>query len=90
MTRISRRDFVRLGAAGAAEAVATLLSLRKGSVPPVANYETPDPEIHADIVHGSPRAVEGWVAGSEGERRVGLSNSFGFGGHNASLVIATA
>jgi len=67
-----------IGAAGAVEAVAVLLSLREGKVPPVANYETPDPEIHADIVHGEARDI------SEG---VALSNSFGFGGHNASLVL---
>jgi len=67
-----------IGAAGAVEAVASLLSLRHGSVPPVANYETPDPEITADVVHGEARAIGEGVA---------LSNSFGFGGHNASLVL---
>lgn len=67
-----------IGAAGAAEAVAVLMTLRHHQVPPVANYETPDPEISADIVSGSPRQI------GEG---VGLSNSFGFGGHNASLVL---
>jgi 3-oxoacyl-[acyl-carrier-protein] synthase II len=70
-----------IGAAGAVEAVASLLSLRNGLVPPVANYETPDPDIHADIVHGSPRSIGEGVA---------LSNSFGFGGHNASLVLGLA
>ena len=70
-----------IGAAGAAEAVASLLSLRTGLVPPVANYETPDPEITADVVVGSPRAIGEGVA---------LSNSFGFGGHNASLVVGIA
>jgi 3-oxoacyl-[acyl-carrier-protein] synthase II len=67
-----------IGAAGAVEAVASLLSLRHGLVPPVANYETPDPEITADVVHGAPREIGAGVA---------LSNSFGFGGHNASLVL---
>jgi len=67
-----------IGAAGAAEAVASLLSLRNGLVPPVANFETPDPEITADVVVGSPRPIGEGVA---------LSNSFGFGGHNASLVL---
>jgi 3-oxoacyl-[acyl-carrier-protein] synthase II len=70
-----------IGAAGAVEAVASLLSLRHGLVPPVANYETPDPDITADIVHGSPRSIGDGVA---------LSNSFGFGGHNASLVLGLA
>jgi 3-oxoacyl-[acyl-carrier-protein] synthase II len=67
-----------IGAAGAVEAVASLLSLRNGRVTPVANYETPDPDITADVVHGSPREIGAGVA---------LSNSFGFGGHNASLVL---
>ena len=67
-----------IGAAGAAEAVACVLSLTKGQVTPVANFETPDPEITADVVAGSVREIgEGYA----------LSNSFGFGGHNASLVI---
>ena len=67
-----------IGAAGAAEAVAALLSVRNGLVPPVANHEHPDPEIEIDVVAGTPRPVE---------RRPVLSNSFGFGGHNASLVL---
>jgi 3-oxoacyl-[acyl-carrier-protein] synthase II len=70
-----------IGAAGAVEAVASLLALRHGQVPPVANYETPDPEITADVVHGEARAIGEGVA---------LSNSFGFGGHNASLVLGLA
>lgn len=70
-----------IGAAGAAEAVASLLSLKYRKVPPVANYETPDPELAADIVAGSPRDIGDGVA---------LSNSFGFGGHNASLVLGLA
>ncbi|MGI8794742.1 MAG: beta-ketoacyl-[acyl-carrier-protein] synthase family protein, partial [Acidimicrobiales bacterium] len=70
-----------IGAAGAVEAIAALLSVRNGEVPPIANYETADPEIAADIVHGSPRAIAEGVA---------LSNSFGFGGHNATLAIAAA
>jgi len=69
-----------IGAAGAVEAVAAVLSLRNGLVTPVANYETPDPEITADVVDGEPRAIgEGYA----------LSNSFGFGGHNASLVLGS-
>ncbi len=70
-----------VGAAGAVEAVASLLSLQHRLVPPVANYETPDPEITADIVHGAAREIGDGVA---------LSNSFGFGGHNASLVLGLA
>jgi 3-oxoacyl-[acyl-carrier-protein] synthase II len=67
-----------IGAAGAAEAVAALLSVRNGLVPPVANHEHPDPDIEVDVVAGSPRSVDA---------RPVLSNSFGFGGHNATLVL---
>jgi 3-oxoacyl-[acyl-carrier-protein] synthase II len=67
-----------IGAAGAAEAVASLLALTEGLVPPVANYETPDPDIPVEVVAGAPRSVA---------PRPVLSNSFGFGGHNATLVL---
>ena len=67
-----------IGAAGAVEAVAALISAREGQVPPTANFEHPDPAVSIDVVAGSPRAVTGPV----------LSNSFGFGGHNATLVLA--
>jgi 3-oxoacyl-[acyl-carrier-protein] synthase II len=70
-----------IGAAGAVEAIVSLLSLRNGLVPPVANYETPDPEIGADVVHDAPREIGEGVA---------ISNSLGFGGHNASLVLGLA
>ena len=68
-----------VGAAGAVEAVATVLALRDGKVPPVANLERLDPDITADVVAGEPRSI--------GAGGPALSNSFGFGGHNASLVI---
>ena len=66
-----------LGAAGAVEAVATVLALKHGVLPPTINYRTPDPECDLDYVpnEARPRAV-----------RVALSNSFGFGGVNACLV----
>ncbi|MGH9151989.1 MAG: beta-ketoacyl-ACP synthase II [Acidimicrobiales bacterium] len=67
-----------IGAAGAVEAVASLLSAGDGKVPPTANHERTDPGITVDVVHGAPREVRGPV----------LSNSFGFGGHNATLVLA--
>ena len=67
-----------VGAAGAVEAVASLLALRHGAVPPTANHETTDPALAVDVVHGSPRALAPAPV---------LSNSFGFGGHNASLVL---
>lgn len=67
-----------IGAAGAVEAVASVLSLQKRLVPPTANYTTPDPDLTVDVVAGEPREIGDGVA---------LSNSFGFGGHNATLVI---
>ncbi len=67
-----------IGAAGAVEAVASVLSLRKRLVPPTANYTTPDPDIAVEVIAGEPREIGDGVA---------LSNSFGFGGHNATLVI---
>jgi 3-oxoacyl-[acyl-carrier-protein] synthase II len=66
-----------VGAAGAAEAVASLLALHHGLVPPTANHENTDPAIAVDVVAGSPRPLPPGPA---------LSNSFGFGGHNAALV----
>ncbi len=67
-----------IGAAGAVEAIATVLSNRHGVVPPTANHERLEPGMEIDVVHGSPRTVTPGPA---------LSNSFGFGGHNACLVV---
>jgi 3-oxoacyl-[acyl-carrier-protein] synthase II len=67
-----------LGAAGAIEAVASVLAIDRRLIPPTGGYEEPDPEIHLDVVHGAPREfVPGPV----------LSNSFGFGGHNGCLIL---
>jgi 3-oxoacyl-[acyl-carrier-protein] synthase II len=66
-----------IAAAGAVEAVASILALRDGLAPPTANHERTDPEIALDVISGSPRPLRGPV----------LSNSFGFGGHNATLVV---
>ena len=66
-----------IGAAGAAEAVAAILAITRGTVPPTANLEQLDPAMALDVVHGEARALDPAPA---------LSNSFGFGGHNASLV----
>ena len=66
-----------LGAAGALEAIACLLAMRDGCVPPTINYETPDPELDLDYVPNQARARQITTA---------LSNSMGFGGHNASLI----
>jgi len=70
-----------LGASGAIEAVAAVLTLAHASIPPTVGFEEPDPEIHLDLVVGGPRA---WQPGPI------LSNSFGFGGHNGCLVITPA
>jgi 3-oxoacyl-[acyl-carrier-protein] synthase II len=66
-----------LGAAGAVEAVVCLKAMQEGVVPPTINYENPDPECDLDYVPNTARKVEVNVA---------MSNSFGFGGHNATLV----
>ena len=68
-----------IGGAGAAEAVISLLSIRDGIVPPTANLERIGDEIDLDVVFGEPRVIE---------RGPALSNSFGFGGHNATLILA--
>jgi 3-oxoacyl-[acyl-carrier-protein] synthase II len=70
-----------IGAAGAVEAVAALLAIRDGAVPPTANLERIGDDIEIDVVARSPREI--------GPRPV-VSNSFGFGGHNASLVLTPA
>jgi 3-oxoacyl-[acyl-carrier-protein] synthase II len=70
-----------VGAAGATEAVACLLAMRDASIPPTANLEHMGEEIQLDIVSGAPRSVSPAPA---------LSNSFGFGGHNATLIFAPA
>ncbi|MEU9237276.1 beta-ketoacyl-[acyl-carrier-protein] synthase family protein [Streptomyces subrutilus] len=67
-----------LGASGALGAIAALLALRDGSVPAVRNLEEADPEVELDLVRGAPRT---------GSWECALANSFGFGGHNVSLVL---
>jgi len=66
-----------LGAAGALEAVATVLALKHDMLPPTINYETPDPQCDLDCVPNTARSAPIAIA---------LSNSFGFGGQNASLI----
>lgn len=68
-----------LGAAGGVEAVASILALHTGVVPPTANLEHPDPECDLDYVPRVARASR---------PRVALSNAFGFGGTNATLVFS--
>ncbi len=70
------------GGSGGVEAIATLLALHHRVAPPTINTDNLDGEIELDVTAGSPRTLP-----AEGPL-VGLSNSFGFGGHNASLVVA--
>jgi len=67
-----------LGAAGAIEAAATALALREGIIPPTINYSVPDPDCDLDYVPNEARKVNFNMA---------LSNSLGFGGHNATIAI---
>jgi 3-oxoacyl-[acyl-carrier-protein] synthase II len=67
-----------LGAAGAVEAIFCTLAIHEGVLPPTINYETPDPECDLDYVPNEAREAEVGVA---------VSNSSGFGGHNASIVL---
>ena len=67
-----------LGAAGAVEAIFTILALHGGVIPPTINLDDPDPEIHLDVVT-SPRELTG-------DNILAISNSFGFGGHNAVVA----
>jgi 3-oxoacyl-[acyl-carrier-protein] synthase II len=66
-----------LGAAGGLEAAATVLTMEAGEVPPTINLDNPDPECDLDYVANVSRKAEVNVA---------MSNSFGFGGHNAAIV----
>jgi 3-oxoacyl-[acyl-carrier-protein] synthase II len=66
-----------LGAAGAVEAIFTILTIRDGIIPPTINYDTPDPDCDLDYVPNIARKAQVNIA---------LSNSFGFGGVNATLV----
>ncbi len=67
-----------LGASGGAELIATILSIQHGVVHPTINLHTPDPACDLDYVPNTPREMR---------VRYALSNSFGFGGHNASLLV---
>ena len=68
-----------IAAAGAVELIICVEAIRQGVLPPTINYETPDPECDLDYIPNRPR-----------EKRVrhALSNSFGFGGQNVSLVVS--
>ncbi len=77
-----------LGAAGAVEAVATIAALRRGLAPPTVGWEERDPELDLDYVPGAARALEPRANGDGPEPLVAISNSFGFGGHNAVLCLS--
>ena len=66
-----------LGAAGGAEAIFSILAIRDQVAPPTINYETPDPDCDLDYVPNQAREMKIDVA---------LSNSFGFGGTNGTLI----
>jgi 3-oxoacyl-[acyl-carrier-protein] synthase II len=70
-----------LGASGAVESIATVLSLYEGVIPPTANLENLDPGVTLDVVSGQPRKVRLTAA---------VNDSFGFGGHNVALVFVAA
>lgn len=70
-----------LGAAGAIEAAFTVLTVEQGKTPPTANLDSQDPEVELDVVAKAPRDERVEVA---------MSNSFGFGGQNAVLVVTRA
>jgi len=68
-----------LGATGAVEAVACIMALRESVIPPTIHYQAPDPECDLDYVPNQARKAE---------LKHAMSNSFGFGGHNATIVLS--
>jgi 3-oxoacyl-[acyl-carrier-protein] synthase II len=66
-----------LGAAGAVEAIASILAIRNNKIPPTINFENPDPECDLNYTFNRPE---------EREVNIALSNAFGFGGHNTSVL----
>jgi 3-oxoacyl-[acyl-carrier-protein] synthase II len=67
-----------LGAAGAVEAIFSILAVNRGALPPTINYDEPDPKCDLDYIPNEAR---------EADVRTSVSNSFGFGGHNATIVV---
>src|SRR3954469_19730990 len=69
-----------LGAAGAVEAMFSILAIDRGVLPPTINYDDPDPECDLDYIPNEARNAP--------DARIGVNNSFGFGGHNACVVFS--
>jgi len=69
-----------LGASGAVEAIFSIMAMREGEVPGTINYQTPDPDCDLDYIPNQKRSLK--------PKHV-MSNSFGFGGHNATLVFSS-
>jgi 3-oxoacyl-[acyl-carrier-protein] synthase II len=72
-----------LGAAGAIEAIAAIMSVVHDIVPPTINYKVPDPDIDQNLNLTLNKAQHRTV-------NIAISNTFGFGGHNASVVVKKA
>ncbi len=70
-----------MGGAGAVEGIITLLSVQNDVIPPTLNLEEQDPGVELDVVSGEPRETTVDAA---------VNNSFGFGGHNVSLLFTKA
>lgn len=68
-----------LGAAGAVEAIAAILAMRQNKIPPTINFETPDPECDLDYTFNEAK---------DREVKISMSNAFGFGGHNTSVIFS--
>jgi 3-oxoacyl-[acyl-carrier-protein] synthase II len=69
-----------IAAAGATELIVCLLAIRDDVLPPTINYETPDPDCDLDYIPNESR---------EAKCEIALSNSFGFGGQNISLILSS-
>ena len=77
-------SFVLSGAAGALEIIFTILACKSGLFPPTINHKTPEEEFrNMDFI---PNVSKKWE--TNGERRIALKNSFGFGGTNVSLCVS--
>jgi 3-oxoacyl-[acyl-carrier-protein] synthase II len=77
-----------LGAAGAVEAIATLGALRRGEAPPTLGWEEPDEGLDLDYVPDGTRPLRPGGNGNGARPLAAISNSFGFGGHNAVLCVS--